>query len=238
MDLFGVLQLLEDHDDDSPATARGVFARGRAPGRAPGLGRGKGKGKGKGRGRRGLGPGIKKAQSALKVRIWRRKKKREELQKLADVQVRCHNTSGRARTADHYLPEHQTNLTRERVRGKGAWKKWTPSAVLRAGFAAECSSARQTANEIDGAGQRNSSTSRFVVASSLVHKEVAATEQLAHESQDTPLEFCIRSMMFDESSFELRDLFNTSTLVGGLTTNLVTTLSRWEQAAPAAAIGP
>ena len=42
-------------------------------------------------------------------------------------------------------PSLRNNLSRQKLQGKSAWKKWTTTALLRAGFAAESATLRQVA---------------------------------------------------------------------------------------------
>ena len=60
------------------------------------------------------------------------------------------------------------NLNRKTPKGKGAWKKWTAPAVLRAGFSSESATARQIADSIEGGGQKHAGRCRFVTASAIL----------------------------------------------------------------------
>ena len=92
-------------------------------------------------------------------------------------QHRAYNESGRARTHDHLMMPNQ-----QKLKGRH-WKSWTPSAVLRAAFAAQRQSLSAVASQIDGA--------------SASHCRVAAY----HNS--LPHNFKIVNLMWDETSLDL-----------------------------------
>ena len=82
----------------------------------------------------GRGPG-------LRDRIKKRRSIPKKNKKRVDRRFKLHssflNSNGRARTADHLITAPGEKPAR--VSGRGRWKKWTNSAILRAGFGAEAS---------------------------------------------------------------------------------------------------
>ena len=113
-------------------------------------------------------------------------------------QNKAYNKSGRGRTVDHLFPDG--NGERAKARGKGAWKRWTNAAILRAGFSDENAGCRQIAQEVDGASHTNAGASRYVVAGAATDGEMAGIEKL----KERRLKSVVLAIMFDESSFDCK----------------------------------
>ncbi|CAE7538303.1 unnamed protein product [Symbiodinium sp. CCMP2592] len=147
----------------------------------------------------GLGPG-----SAKKPRA---KSKLSKNQVFHDQQSRAYNASGRARNQDFHMPLHEFGLDRQPVGGRGQWRVWSSPAVLRAAFSSEKSTCRQIKDSIEGAGRRNSSGSRYVVAEAILHGQAVGIQKLqkpvSEDAEPTKLAYAIRNIMFDESTFDL-----------------------------------
>ena len=160
----------------------------RRQGRRPGQGNPPGQGRRRGQGRR---PGRQKAVQKSQL------KKQRSL----DLQSTAFNASGRGRTKDHLFPQHKTGLARPKVRGKGAWKKWTHESIMRCGFSFETATHRQEAAEVDGAGQTHTGQCRFVCALSILQAQEEGMKRLINRSPN----WVIKNLMFDESSFDLAE---------------------------------
>ena len=76
--------------------------------------------------------------------------------------------------------------------------------MLRAGFTGEISTRRQIANEMEGASASQAGAARFVCASAICKSQAQSCQNIINESQDQPVQFFIRNLMFDESTFELK----------------------------------
>ena len=139
---------------------------------------------------RGGVPGLGRPR-AVRARITKR-------DRLFQMQADSLNSSGRARTADHRVVAPRER--RVPVRGSGKWKCWTPEAVLRAGFGAEVAGQRDIAQQIDGAGHRQSADARYVVSEVVMNHQSKGLEDVSK----LPLEFFIRNIMWDETSFDLK----------------------------------
>ena len=143
------------------------------------------------RGRRGAGGAKRRASKTLNRRDRRFSLHSEFL-----------NRSGRARTADHLITA--PGMKPAPVKGSAKWKVWTPAAILRAGFAQEAAAQRDIAHQIDGAGHTNSGTSRFVISSCVLGHQAASLKELRALGKQRPLLFYVRSIMWDETTFDLK----------------------------------
>ena len=130
-----------------------------------GRGRRRGGNRGRGRGRRGrgLGPGFGDPRGCGRGRRVAKKM----ANKRTEQQAAAYNRSGRARTSDRRFLE-SGSLDGRRPTGRGAWKCWTPEAVLRYALSDEKGAYRQTASQVDGAGHMHAGGSRFVIAGATV----------------------------------------------------------------------
>ena len=93
------------------------------------------------------------------------------------LQVQSANRSGRGRTEDHIMPVSSRD-SRSEAKGKGGWKKWTPDAILRAGFTPGSMSARDAASQVDGASAASTLSARLFVA------ECIEEGQMQHSSRN------------------------------------------------------
>ena len=91
-----------------------------------------------------------------------------------------------------------------KVRGSGAWKKWTLESLCRTAFAAPD---RSTRSVIEGHGGSPASvmSSRFVVARCICRGQSRAANRLAAVSKQPgcKLPFFITNNMFDETQLEV-----------------------------------
>ena len=117
------------------------------------------------------------------------------------MQSTAFNASGRGRTKDHLFPQHKTGLARAKVRGKGAWKKWTHESIMRCGFSFETATHRQVAAEVDGAGQTYAGQCRFVCALSILQAQEEGMKRLINRRPN----WVIKNLTFDEFSFDLAE---------------------------------
>ena len=154
--------------------------------------------------RRGLRPGIRIGLRPGKV------KKLTKKQLGLDRQARAFNSSGRSRNEDFHFPLQETGLERPQFQGRGAWKTWSPIAILRAGFSDEKATNSQVASCIEGAGKTQAAQSRLVVAQAIMTgqkqgmKGLQARLKADMEGQGpAKMVYAIRNLMFDESSFDL-----------------------------------
>lgn len=92
-------------------------------------------------------PGPRPRQNGRSQRQARKTRALKRKEKALDMQGSYINESGRGRTGDFLLPSLRNNLSRQKLQGKSAWKKWTTTALLRAGFAAESATLRQVAKK-------------------------------------------------------------------------------------------
>ena len=147
----------------------------------------------------GLRPGLLRYTKQKRSRQQRLKKK----QILVDRQAAAYNASGRSRGVDHAFPSQSQKLNRKTPKGKGAWKKWTAPAVLRAGFSSESATARQIADSIEGGGQKHAGRCRFVTASAILEGQNDGLARVQQAGSEGAIDFWIRSLMFDASTFDL-----------------------------------
>ena len=147
----------------------------------------------------GLRPGLLRHAKQKRTRKQRLKKK----QSLVDQQANEYNASGRARGADHAFPASANDFERKTEKGKGKWKRWTAPAVLRAGFSSESATSRQIASSIEGGGPKHAGRCRFVTASAILEGQNHGMALVQQTGSQGSLDFWIRSLMFDESTFSL-----------------------------------
>ena len=145
--------------------------------------------------RRRLGRGLRQRQAGNQ----KRKTSARRRASLVDLQISRFNESGRSRNQDFHFPSQGGGLKRKSTKGKGQWKKWSPEAILRAGFSSEMSSRRDMGAAVDGAGVAHAGRCRFVVAKSIARGQELGTERVCNEG----CEILVRNIMFDESSLDL-----------------------------------
>ena len=140
------------------------------PGLRPGAQVGRlGRGRGIGRGARAIFRARAKRMNAKRSRQnFLRKKDKDHKRQTFKLQAMASNASGRHRTMDHLLPLQPTDDARPKPKGRGAWKKWTPEAMLRAAFGQATASVRQSAREVDGASPSHVIKARAFIASCIL----------------------------------------------------------------------
>ena len=176
LSLDDVMELLDEHEEADVSSDRD--RRPRERGRRP-----------------------RSAAAGLRKHSRRRLQSKRREEQLRDLQADSFNRSGRARTKDFYFPSQTwQHGKRNNKAGRGGWKKWTPGAVLRSGFASESASSRQVASQIDGAGHTQAGNCKLACAASVIELQSQALKSAA--SSDCRI--LIRSMMFDESQFDLQ----------------------------------
>ncbi|CAE7228120.1 unnamed protein product [Symbiodinium natans] len=182
LDVDDILGVLQEAEVDVAASAS---ARGLGPGK-----------------KSGLRPGLTPAEGSQK-----KARKLGKKEALLDQQARSYNASGRSKNEDYFFPLHEAGLQRPSFTGRGAWKTWSPAAILRAGFSFEKSTQRQVASSIEGAGQSHAASCRLVVAEAVMngqgHGLKRLKECISQEVKSAKLLYAIRNMMFDESTFHL-----------------------------------
>ena len=62
------------------------------------------------------------------------------------------------------LPLQPLDESRPKPKGRGAWKQWTPEALLRSAFGEATATVRQSASEIDGASAAHVIKARMFIA--------------------------------------------------------------------------
>ena len=215
-----------NHQPQQPARAiRGARGRrGRGGGRGAGVGLG-GLRPGQGRvagpeqrgrqGQRGRGLGHGGWRGAHRRRNLSQKRRRavfgrheQERRSNSRLQAISANDSGRCRTMDHLLPMSSGDK-RAQAKGSGAWKTWTPEAVLRAAFSQPSSALRQVAAEIDGASPSQINASRAFVSSVILHEQEKGLSQLKDQARHlamsgSPPFLWLLNLMFDETELELK----------------------------------
>ena len=184
------LQLLADLEPQEEEEAQPVpRSRQQHGGRRPGAGRSWRKGRGR--------SAVRNANAVRGRGRGQASKRVSKHDRLFNLQADALNQGGRARTADHLVVAH--GQKRKKILGKGQWKRWTPQALLRAAFGDEVASQRDVAQQIDGAGHRQSADARYVVASAVMSGQQRGLESL----RSLPLDFYIRNIMWDETTFDL-----------------------------------
>ena len=178
---------------------------GLGPGRNGGLWPGR---NGRGRGCRGVG--LARRRSTLKRSKSMKETHKTHRQRQSRLQASHANSSGRSRTADHLMPM-ESSEKRAKVSGQGAWKVWTPEALLRAAFAQTSSALRQVASEIDGASAAHVLHARSFVSGVLLKKqeeglvqELGKARHSALSEPSDPPKLWILNLMFDETELDLK----------------------------------
>ena len=166
-------------------------------------------GRGRGRGGRGRGLGLARRRVGLKKSKSMKETHKAHRPQQSRLQATHANSSGRSRTADHLMPMESSEI-RAKVSGKGAWKVWTPEALLRAAFSQSSSALRQVANEIDGASAAHVLHARSFVSSMLLKKqeeglaqELGKARHCARSESSNPPKLWILNLMFDETELDL-----------------------------------
>ena len=215
-----------NHQPQQPARPmrgpRNPRTRGRGGRRGAGLGPGQAgqgvaalavqNGRQRGRGRGMVRGGWRHAHQRQNVSKKRRQavSGRHEQRRHANsrLQAISANDSGRCRTVDHLFPM-SSNEKRAQAKGSGAWKVWTPEAVLRSAFSQPSSALRQVAAEIDGASPAQISACRAFVSSVILQEQEKGLNQLKNQARHlavsgSPPLFWLLNLMFDETELELK----------------------------------
>lgn len=180
------------------------------PGLRPGarvgrLGRGGlGRGRGIGRGARAIFRARARRMNAKRGRQnFLRKKVKDHRRQAFRLQAMASNASGRHRTMDHLLPLQPADDARPKPKGQGAWKKWTPEAMLRAAFGQANASVRQSAREVDGASPSHVIKARTFIANCILdcQKKHIASER--NRQGEKEVLYQILNMMFDETELDV-----------------------------------
>ncbi|CAE7254752.1 unnamed protein product [Symbiodinium natans] len=148
--------------------------------------------------------GLRARRRALR-RVEARERRASSAQASFRLQAQQTNRSGRGRTEDHILPV-SSGAKRSAVKGKGAWKRWTPDAILRGGFSPGSMSSRSAAGQMEGASASGVMSARLLVAECIEQgqKDYASKlQRQLHHDGDGPLDFAVLNMMFDETELEL-----------------------------------
>ena len=186
-----------------------VQALGLGPGRQGRLGRGgRGRGGGGHFGCGGPAPGRFRARARrMNARRNRqnflKKKTKEHRSQSFRWQAMASNASGRNRTMDHMLPLQPGDEDRPKPKGQGAWKQWTPEAVLRAAFGEATATVRQSAREVDGASAGHVIKSRMFVAQCILDCQKNHIQSERTRLRETGMLYHILNMMFDETELEV-----------------------------------
>ena len=143
----------------------------------------------------------KRANGALKHRFefrGRKDKMRKEQRRL-QAQVINHNLKGYARTQDHIMTPPLVGESAS-PRGKGAWKSWTPDAILKVAFmSAETS--RRSGGSCVGGSHGHARKCPLVTARIIVDGQQMGLRRLKTLAERSPsrLKFYIANTMFDET---------------------------------------
>ena len=113
------------------------------------------------------------------------------------------NASGRHRTMDHMLPLQPLEDARPKPKGRGAWKKWTPEALLRASFGEATATVRQSAKEVDGASAAHVIKARMFVAKCILDCQSNHVQSERNRLGESGMLYHILNMMFDETELEV-----------------------------------
>lgn len=132
-----------------------------------------------------------------------KKKTKERRSQSFRWQAMASNASGRNRTMDHMLPLQPGDEDRPKPKGQGAWKQWTPEAVLRAAFGEATATVRQSAREVDGASAGHVIKSRMFVAQCILDCQKNHIQSERTRLRETGMLYHILNMMFDETELEV-----------------------------------
>ena len=130
--------------------------------------------------------------------------RKEQLRRRLQAQAIHHNRAGRARTQDHiiYPPaiEKTARFNIIKVKGSGAWRSWTPDAILRCGFKPGDVCGRNIAAEVDGS-HAHSRKCKQLVARVVIDGQQAGLRKLKTRASQPghELKFYIVNTMFDET---------------------------------------
>ncbi|CAK9084810.1 Uncharacterized protein (Fragment) [Durusdinium trenchii] len=114
------------------------------------------------------------------------------------------NASGRHRTLDHLLPLQPADEARPKPKGRGAWKQWTPEAILRAAFGEATATVRQAAREVDGASAAHVIKARMFIGKCLLDCQAKHIQSEINRLRERGLLlYHIVNLMFDETELDV-----------------------------------
>lgn len=177
---------------------------GQGPGHRP-LGRRRGlRPVGHGPGLRG-GPRLRDRRRPGLLKMFQNQKRAKGARAKAFAQQAEHsNRSGRHRTMDYQLPK-SLERRRDKVHGRGMWKRWTPDAVLRAAFSKENAAVRDVAAGVDGASPGHASNCKVLVAELVMRAQKDGLAQFQEQAAAAgTMPFALLNMIFDETELELK----------------------------------
>lgn len=185
----------------------GAGGRGRL-GRGVGVGGRLGRGVCLGRGGRGLANAFRARARRMNARRSRvsflRKKRKERRADTFRLQAQASNASGRHRTLDHLLPLQPADEARPKPKGRGAWKQWTPEAILRAAFGEATATVRQAAREVDGASAAHVIKARMFIGKCLLDCQAKHIQSEINRLRERGLLlYHIVNLMFDETELDV-----------------------------------
>ena len=174
-----------------------------------GLGPGGRRGRG---GRLGRGGGRAVARFRARARQMNARRGRQKFlkTKVRDHRAQCFkwqamvsNASGRHRTMDHMLPLQPLDDARPKPKGQGAWKQWTPEALLRAAFGEANATVRQSAREVDGASAGHVIKVRHFVSKCVLDAQAGHIQSGRQKLVENRTLYHILNMMFDETELDV-----------------------------------
>lgn len=174
-----------------------------------GLGPGGRRGRG---GRLGRGGGRAVARFRARARQMNARRGRQNFlkTKVRDHRAQCFkwqamvsNASGRHRTMDHMLPLQPLDDARPKPKGQGAWKQWTPEALLRAAFGEANATVRQSAREVDGASAGHVIKARHFVSKCVLDAQAGHIQSGRQKLVENRTLYHILNMMFDETELDV-----------------------------------
>lgn len=132
-----------------------------------------------------------------------KKKTRDNRAQSFKWQAMASNASGRHRTMDHMLPLQPLDEGRPKPKGRGAWKQWTPEALLRSAFGEATATVRQSAREVDGASAAHVIKARLFIAKCILDCQSSHVQSERNRLSQSGMLYHILNMMFDETELEV-----------------------------------
>ena len=133
-----------------------------------------------------------------------RKKRKEHRANTFRLQAQASNASGRHRTLDHLLPLQPADEARPKPKGRGAWKQWTPEAILRAAFGEATATVRQAAREVDGTSAAHVIKARMFIGKCLLDCQAKHIQSEINRLRERGLLlYHIVNLMFDETELDV-----------------------------------
>ena len=208
-DLAGIA-VAQQQVQNAPGAGRGRGGRlgrgvGGRLGRGVGgrLGRGVGRGRGRGRALAVFRARARHMNARRSRQNFIKKKEKDHRAQSFKWQAMASNASGRHRTVDHMLPLQPLDESRPKPKGRGAWKQWTPEALLRSAFGEATATVRQSAREIDGASAAHVIKARMFIAKCILDCQDSHVQSERNRLRQSGLLYHILNMMFDETELEV-----------------------------------